>query len=261
MRIRLNLFTLSAIVLAIIVMILVYYLLHMGTTQQNAQALPHDVRYALEYFNAMNSNSTILVPSEYYNAALSLAINGNHVIQNDYEYAQMLLANKDYNNTGFVLIDMAQLNNLYYLEYLSKTSNFSIINFSANFVSGSFGSSYKNCSVASSRIDLFAICQLSLGNTVLGYENVISLPNSNSFSIVNESILYNGYNSSYVYSDISLNSSGLIDGAVFLYKNVTTLYLPQNLLDTFYGREMFSPYYTLNNVLDNYGEARVIRLV
>ena len=263
MRIRFNVLSVS-IAIVIVVAVTVSYLVFFngsGGSQPNQTSVPIDVRYALEYFNAVNSNQTILVPSQYYSYAEQLAINGNRAVENDTEYADILLSNASASNAGFILIDMAQLNSLPYLERLSNAPNFTVIDFSTNFVSASIGSSYKNCSIAENSIDLFGICELTFDKAVLGYENVVRLPGSSSISIVNASILYNGHNSTYFPSFANSSSIGLLKGVVFAYENVTNLYLPPGLMATFYGSEMFLPYNKLSNVLDSYGEARIVSLV
>ncbi len=262
MKIRLNALNVSVAIVIVVIVAVVYMFMSNGNTgQQKTVSVPNDVMYALEYFNAVNTNKTILVPSQYYSYAEQLAINGNTVIENDTEYADALLSNNTAGNAQFVLIDMAQLNYLPHLESLSGAPNFTIVDFSPYFVSASVGSGYKNCSVAESSTDLFGICELTLGKAVLGYENIIRLPGASNVSILNASILYNGQNSTYLPSFANSSSLGFVNGVVFAYQNVTSIYLPSDLMSTFYGREMFLPIHYLNNVLDSYGEARVISLV
>ena len=265
MRVRLNVLNVSIAVIAMIIVIatVAVYLVFFsnGGNQPNQVSAPADVKYALEYFNAVNSNKTILVPSQYYSYAEQLSINGNGAVENDTEYADILFSNGTPSNAQFILIDMAQLNDLPYLERLSTAPNFTIVDFSPDFVNANIGSSYKNCSIAENSADFFGICELTFGKTVLGYENIVRLPGSSTISIVNASILYNGHNSTYLPSFANSSSVGLLKGVVFAYKNVANIYLSPEFMATFYGREMFLPYYTLSNVLASYGEARVIALV
>ncbi len=250
---------------AVVIMVTAVYLLsgyifpHAGP----ALILPANVTYALEYFNAVNSNKTILVPSAYYDLAKALAINGNKVVQNNTEYAGILLENKTYPNINFVLIDMEQLDGLKSLYAdIGRTLDYNVTVFPSTYHIGNLSNSERNCLIYGNRSDMFAQCDLYFISVKVGSAAFAVFPGNPTIYEVNRSVFYNASAPSYSMdvSTARANSSAKKQGTVFVYEGLITLYLPKSLMSTFYGTEMFMPAFALNNVFDNFGEARIISL-
>ena len=259
MRVKISLRPIILAVVAVLVIALGYYLfLHFS--QRPQYFLPVDIKYALEYFNAVNSNKTIIVPSAYYTYAKALAINGNNVVQNDSLYARLLLGNAPNTGDYYVLIAMSQLDNLSLLyNEAGLAANYSIVPFPITYTKQNLTTGARNCLVYSNSSREFSQCNLYFGGVKAGNISLAIFPsNTSALYTVNASVFYNGEQSVYIPSTISTNSTNLKLGIMFVYENITTLYLPKELMRTFYGREMFLPLAMLNNVVDGYGEARVV---
>ncbi len=266
LRINVNLLSFVAVIL-IVAAAAIYIVFFSGLFNSPAQQqLPQDVQYALEYFNAVNSNKTILVPAMYYNLAKEYAINGNTVIENETEYANILLKNASYPGVDYVLIDMAQLN---YLDELYKNAglalSYNIIEFPVNYTVENLTSDARNCIDFVNSTRGFAQCQLYIGNLKYGPISLVTFPGNNALYTVKGAVFYNGNvyakeNSTYLMSDVSSNSTHYKKGIMFVYENIATFYIPSELMSTFYGTEMFLPPPFSKNVTDSYGEARVIGL-
>lgn len=249
-----------------VIALIVYFFFFTGAPQnQPPQAMPQSIAYALEYFNAVNSNKTIIVPSAYYPYAEALAINNNRVIENDTEYARILLNDSHYAGVDYVLIDMAQLNNMSALfEKAGVHAAWNVTEFNktyyiANLSTGA-NKTYRNCFVYGNATDVFDECQLFVSSLRIGDVALASFPRSSTICSINASIFYNGVNSTYIPSVASPNSTCFERGLMFVYQGVAAFYMSPSISQTFYGREMFMPYNMLRNVLDNYGEARVVSL-
>ncbi len=275
-KINIKLLSLAAFVILVAAVagyFLFFYVSASGTQPQ----LPSDVAYALEYFNAVNSNKTIIVPSIYYSLAQSYMIKNNRVISNDSEYAQILFNGKRYNNTDFVLMDMNQLN---FLKSLYSDAglplHYNITVFPSSYAFGNISGNERNCDAYSNSTELFAECQLyvsysvtSPGNssqiianktTDVGYIAVAYFPNDPTLHAINASVFYNGTGMMYVPSAVNPASKDILAGIAFVYENVTTLYLPPKIMETFYGSHMFLPNSTTNQIFDSFGEARVVEM-
>ena len=268
MIIRLNVRWLSWIALVVVVILIaLYFLFYYGqSSQPTVTELPADVAHALEYFNALNSNKTILVPSEYYSLATAYSINGNKVISNETEYANILLKNENFSNVNFVLIDIGQLNFLQSLYYYAGISlNYSIIPFPISYTITNLSTNAKNCYDYKNATAGFAFCQFFVLGRRFGNITIANFPASSTLysinaSPINASVYYNGKNMFYLPSDVTSNSTGLKHGVIFVYEGLVNLYLPSQLMSTFYGEHMFLPNSTTNNVFDSFGEARVVAL-
>jgi hypothetical protein len=248
-----------AIILAVIVIAALVYEFFPRTSSSGS--LPPDVIYSIEFFNAVSQNKTIMVPTQYYTLAKQFSINGNSVIENQTEYANILLRNETYPGIDFVLIDMGQLDNLSELSSLAGVQDPSVTQFSATAESLNISSDYRDCLVYNSSVDEFAECNLFIGGTKVGDVGIARFPGAYNVSITNASVLYNGTHRVYLLSDASYNSTNFKSGLVFAYDGVATFYMPHSLMESFYGKEMFLPAGLLgNSVLDEYGESRVIRL-
>ena len=245
-------------VIIILAVALFFVKLHKSTAV-NVNSIPLSIQYALEYFNAAESNSTLLVPSQYYSAAKGLSINNNRVIQNNSLYYSVLFNNATLPEGYYVLMDMGNISSLP-----------DITTFSYNFTVRNLSSSLQNCEIASSKTDAFAVCSIYsnvsvpvLNNTVtkkinLGVGTFAVFPGNSTLVELNSTIVYNGKNSTYLRS-IRLNNTAFFGGSMFLYDNITAFYLSPRALQTFYGREMFFPNSTLKNVLDNFYSVRIVR--
>ncbi len=278
MIIKINIKLLSlAVFIVLAAAVVVYFLFSYTSTGGVQQQLPSDVAYALEYFNAVNSNKTIIVPSIYYQLAQGYMINNNQVISNDSEYAQILFDGKRYNNTDFVLIDMNQLNFLKSLySGVGLPLHYNVTVFPSSYVFGNVSRDERNCDAYSNSTELFAECQLYVSYSVtnpnnssqiiankttdVGYIAVAYFPNNPTLYAINASVFYNGTDMVYVPSDVNSTSKDFLAGIAFVYENVTTLYLPPEIMGTFYGSHMFLPNSTTNKILDSFGEARVVAM-
>lgn len=277
MIIRLNLKLFSWAVLTVIVLaIVVYILLNINTASSASTQLPSDVVHALEYFNAANTNKTIIVPSSYYSQASLYSINNNKVISNDTEYANILFNNKTYPGINFILIEMNQLNFLKQLySEADLTSSYNLTVFPTVYKFGNLSSSERNCYDYGNNTDAFIECEIYISYSIpnplnssqkingtknFGYIALAAFPASSTLYTINASIFYNGQNRTYIASFVNSSEANFLKGLVFVYENVTTFYLSPAIMKTFYGREMFLPSTMLNNVFDSYGEARTIIL-
>ncbi len=247
--------------LVVVTVIVSYFLLTNKPSSTGPSPLPSNVVYALEYFNAANSNSTILVPSEYYTQASLYSINNNKVIENDSEYANILLKNESYPNVNFVLIDMNTLNSLSELYADAGLNlNYSITTFPTTYSITNLSSGDRNCIDYVNKTDMFAQCSLFVFGKRLGPVALVSFPGSSTVDPVNASVFYNGTAMNYIRSAVLSNSTNFRPGVMFVYVNLVTMYLPEELMNTFYGKEMFLPLGMAKNIFDGFGEARTIKL-
>ncbi len=268
MLFRINVKLASEIAAALIVVLIVVYLIFFSGLfkQTPQQQLPNDVQYALEYFNAANSNATILVPSQYYRLAKQFSINGNSAVENDSEYANVLLDNASYPNIDFVLIDMAQLNDLAALyNRTGRPLSYSIIEFPTNYTVENLTQGSRNCAVFKNATREFAQCELYIGNIKYGPISLAVFPGNDALYTIEGAVFYNGSiytknNATYLPTSIAINGTHSKKGIIFVYENIAVFYLPNTLMSTFYGKEMFMPSPIAANVTDSYGEARVIKL-
>lgn len=268
MLLRINTRLMSIAIAALITVSIIAYLVLFSNLFQQApqQQLPTDIQYALEYFNAANSNSTILVPSQYYQLAKQFEINGNSIIENDSEYANILLKNASYPGVNYVLIDMAQLNSL--ADLYNETGSilsFGITEFPINYTIENLTSGAKNCAVFRNSTREFAQCDLYVANARYGPISLAIFPGNDTLYTVKGAVFYSSNicsksNMTYLPSSVATNGTYSKDGIMFVYENVASFYIPGKLLSTFYGREMFMPPSIAVNVTASYGEARVIRL-
>ena len=248
-------------VLIAVIIILAIALFFISSHKQNAittNSIPESVQYALEYFNAVKSNSTILVPSQYYTAAKDLAINNNKAVENNSLYYSVLFNNSKLPSGYYILIDMGNISKLPDITF-----------FPYNFTARNLSASLQDCDIASSNTRAFAICSIYsnisipiLNKTVnkkinLGFGTFAAFPGNSTLIEINSTILYNGENSTYIKS-IRLNNSVFLNGSIFLYENTTAFYLSPKALETFYGREMFLPNTTLKNVVANFYSTRIV---
>lgn len=262
--------SLVAFVLAVIVVV-AFFIFYSGPSTSIPQ-LPVNVVQALEYFNAANSNATILVPSIYYTQAATYSINNNKVVANDSEYAGILLGNKTYPGIEFVLLDMGQLNYLNTLySHLGITPDYNISVLPSTYTITNLSESARNCLYYyGSASNWFAECAnyAAVPNPVntsqiLGYVRngditLAEIPGYSGILAINASVFYNGTGMTYLPSSINSSSQNFENGVIFVYENLTALYLPQQLMSTFYGKNMFLPRSMVDGVLDGYGEARVV---
>jgi hypothetical protein len=245
----------------VIILVVIFALVKMNQahTTVNTSSIPSSIQYALEYFNAAHSNTTILVPVQYYNAAKALSINGNKVVENNTLYDSILFGNAKLPSGYNVLIDMENASSLP-----------SLIFFPYNFTSENISSSLRNCDVARDKIDAFAVCSIYSNITVpitngtsinrsinIGFGTFAAFPNSTLLYEINGTLAYSGQNTTYIPS-IRINNTRFYNGLMFLYENTTAFFLSQADLNTFYGREMFLPNSTLKNVAANFFSARII---
>ena len=260
-RLHTNWFSWIALVI-VVISIAVYLLFYYGAASQPAvNSLPPDVAHALEYFNALNSNKTILVPSEYYSLATAYSINGNTVVSNETEYADVLLKNENFSNVNFVLIDMGQLNSLQTLYYSAGIDlNYSIVSFPIDYTVMNLSTTAKNCYDYSNATNAFAFCQFFVLGKRFGNITLANFPASSTLYAINASVYYDGKSMLYLPSDVTSNSTNLKRGVMFVYERLTSFYLPPQLMSTFYGEHMFLPNSTTNTLLDSFGEARVVPL-
>jgi hypothetical protein len=245
------------VVVVLLVIIFAFVTLH-KTNTATTSSLPYSVQYALEYFNAVKQNSTLLVPSQYYTAARDFAINNNKVVENNSLYYSVLFSNVSLPSGYNILLDMANVSNL-------PDATF----FPYNFTAKNLSSSLKNCEIASSNTDAFAVCSIYSNISVpvlnrnvtrevnLGFGTFVAFPNNPTLSEVNSTIVYNGENRSSFPSRL-LNHTTFLNGSMFLYQNTFAFYLSPADLGTFYGREMFLPNSTLKNVIDNFLTTRIV---
>ncbi len=268
MIIRINIKLWSLVAFAVVIVAITSYLfLSYGAGSTVQPQLPSSVAYALEYFNAVNSNKTIIVPSAYYELAQSYMINNNKLISNDSEYAQILFNNKKYNNTNFVLIDIDQLDALDDLYSAANLPlNYTITVFPSSFITGNISNTERNCNVYETNTsnDVFAECQIWVTitspsnssqkiNVTDGYVGLATFPNNLTYAI-NASVFYNGETMTYLPSFVNSSSSNFLGGVVFVYENLTTFYLPPEIMQTFYGSHMFLPNSTTNVLFDDFGK-------
>ncbi|MCL4376171.1 hypothetical protein M1558_01615 [Candidatus Parvarchaeota archaeon] len=259
LRISASLLWILLVVIIILIALFAFVKLNKAPTTVSTSSIPSSIQYALEYFNAAYKNETILVPSQYYTAAKALSINGNSVVENDTLYNSILFGSAKLPKGYNILIDM---------ENASALPSF--IPFPYNLTSENISDSLRNCEVASSKTDLFAVCSIYSNITVpvlngtnitksinLGFGTFAAFPNSTSLYEINGTIAYNGQNTTYIPS-VRINNTGFYGGSMFLYENQTAFYLSQSDLNTFYGKEMFLPNSTLKNVIANFFSARII---
>lgn len=253
-------FSVRRILLVVVVIVLAafaYYFFLSGHISAAPQT-PADVRYALEYFNAVESNKTIIVPPSYYKIASELAINGNKVVSDAAEYAGILFGNKSLPKRDFILVDMAQLDQLGSLSKASGLNlSYDIVSFPPSYYQANLSNSERNCLVYKNVSSYFAFCGVYLDNVKIAYIGMIKFPGSSTEYEINSTVFYNGIHR-YLFKSIATNNSNEKHGIALVYQNITTLYFPQNITKTFFGKEMLLPSSELNNVFDNYGEARII---
>ena len=84
-----------------------------------------------------------------------------------------------------------------------------------------------------------------------------AFPNSTALYELNGTLVYNGYNTTYIPS-VNIHNTNFYNGMMFLYENNLAVYLSRSDLNTFYGKEMFLPNSTLKNVVANFLSARII---
>ena len=257
LRIPTSLLWALAALVVLLLIVFVFVTLHKTSTAVSS-SLPPSIQYALEYFNAARQNSTLLVPSQYYTAARDYSINGNNVIENNSLYYSILFGNTPLPKGYNILIDMSNLSGLS-----------GLINFPYNFTTKNLSGSLRNCQVAGSKIDAFAVCAIysnvsvpafnkTINKTLtLGFGTFVAFPNTSALSEINATIAYNGQNRTYIKS-VRINGTAFADGIMFLYENTAAFYVPPGALNTFYGREIFLPNSTLKNVVDNFFTARII---
>ncbi len=248
------------ILIAVIVILIVFFAfvkLH-KTTVTSVTSVPSSIQYSLEYFNAAEQNTTLLVPSQYYQAAKGFSINGNSVVENNTLYYSILFNNTPVPKGYNILLDMGNISMLP-----------GVVPFSYNFTTGNISSSLKGCLIASSKTDAFFVCDvyanvsLNISNKIVNTPVKVGLgtfaifPNNSTIVELNSTIVYNGENSSYIPS-VRLNSTAFLNGDIFLYQNTTAFYLSTAALGTFYGREMFLPNSTIKNVIDNFYSVRIV---
>ncbi len=253
---KLNYLLIGIVVLVVVILAVLFI---KPNHSQTAFGLPQSIQYALEYFNAVNTNSTVLVPQEYYSAAKSLSINNNNVVSNSTEYNSILFGNATLPKGEFILIDMSQLS------YLSNSSSSALsgltknlTQYSVNYTVENLTSAERNCLYFNGSGDSMALCQFYLDGIRIGRLTLVSFPGSSAY-IANASVIYNGENYTYIPSDINSSSTNFVSGIDFIYGGNFNVYLPKALMSTFYGREMFLPQNMLNNVVDSIGEARIIK--
>ncbi len=259
LRISASFLWLLIIVIIILVAFFVFVKLNKAPATVSTSSIPSSIQYALEYFNAAYRNKTILVPSQYYPAAKALSINGNKVIENNTLYNSILFGSTKLPAGYNILIDMGNASSLP-----------SLIYFPYNFTAENISSSLRNCEVARSKIDSFAVCSIYSNVTVpilnstyinksinIGFGTFVAFPNSTYLYEINGTIAYNGQNTTYIPS-IRINNTRFYDGTMFLYEGTAAFYLSKADLNTFYGKEMFLPNSTLKNVVANFFSARII---
>jgi hypothetical protein len=275
MIIKINIKALSWAAFVIAISVLVAYFIFANHTESNSVQLPADVAYALEYFNAVSSNKTLIVPSIYYDQAVGYAINNNKIIENDSEYANILFENKSYSGINYVLIDMGQLNYLQKLyEAIGLAVPYNITILAPDYRLQNLSQSAREClDYYTNSTNWFAFCESYVNVTIknplnpsqnlsamiaLGHVSLGMFPKYTGLLVINASIFYNGINMEYFPSSISKNNSNFQNGIAFVYENLTTFYLPSQIMNTFYGKNMFLPVNMSSGMLDSYGEARVV---
>ncbi|MEM0143164.1 MAG: hypothetical protein QXL94_04335 [Candidatus Parvarchaeum sp.] len=259
LRISASLLWLLIAIIVILVVVFVSVKLTSNNKVIAVNSIPYSIQYALEYFNAAYSNSTLLVPSQYYSAAESFSINGNKAVENNTLYDSILFGDAKLPAGYKILIDMENI-----------TSLPSLIEFPYNFTSANLSNSLRDCQVARSKTDAFALCSIYSNVTVpiyngtyvnksidLGFGTFTVFPNSTSLYEINGTITYDGQNTTYVPS-VRINNTGFYNGTIFLYEGKFAFYLSTSDLKTFYGREMFLPNSTLKNVVANFFSTRII---
>ena len=259
LRISASFLWLLIIIIIILVAVFAFVKLNKAPATVNTNSIPSSIQYALEYFNAAYRNETILVPSQYYKAAKALSINGNKVVENNTLYNSILFGSAKLPAGYNILIDMENVSALP-----------SLIYFPYNFTAENLSNSFRNCEVARSKIDAFAVCSIYSNITVpvlnstyinksidIGFGTFAAFPNSSYLYEINGTIAYNGQNATYIPS-IRMNNTHFYSGIMFLYENTAAFYLSRSDLNTFYGKEMFLPNSTLKNVVANFFSARII---
>lgn len=259
LRISASFLWLLIIVIIILVAVFAFVKLNKAPTTVSTKSIPSSVQYALEYFNAAHRNETILVPSQYYKAAKALSIYGNKVVENNTLYNSILFGNAKLPINYNILIDMENASALP-----------SLIYFPYNFTTENLSNSLRDCEVARSKIDAFAVCSVYSNISVpvlngtyinksinIGFGTFAAFPNSTALYEINGTITYNGQNSTYIPS-IRINNTPSYNGIMFLYENTAAFYLSRPDLNTFYGKEMFLPNSTLKNVVANFLSVRII---
>ncbi|EEZ92996.1 MAG: hypothetical protein BJBARM4_0382 [Candidatus Parvarchaeum acidiphilum ARMAN-4] len=250
------------VLIAIIIILLavfVFVKINKPSSVVSTSGIPSSIQYALEYWNAAYHDSTILVPSQYYKDATALSINGNKVVENNTLYSSVLFGSSKLPQGYNILIDMDNISSLP-----------SVVAFSYNFTSENLSNSIKNCEVARAKTDAFALCSIYSNVTVpilngtsinksidLGYGTFAAFPNSTALYELNGTLVYNGYNTTYIPS-VNINNTNFYNGMMFLYENNLAVYLSRSDLNTFYGKEILLPNSTLKNVVANFLSARII---
>ncbi|MGC8533311.1 MAG: hypothetical protein ACP5MV_01630 [Candidatus Parvarchaeum sp.] len=258
LRISPSLLWLLVVVIIILIAVFAFVKLNKAPSTVNVNSIPSSIQYALEYFNAAYTNSTILVPSQYYSAAKALSINGNKAVENATLYNSILFGSAKLPAGYNILIDMENASSLPYLTF-----------FPYNFTTKTLSNSLRNCEVASNKSEAFAVCSIYSNVTIpianssinksirLGFGTFVAFPNSTYLYEINGTLSYNGQNTTYIPS-IKINNTRFYNGLMFLYENTTAFFLSKADLNTFYGREMFLPNSTLKNVVANFFSARII---
>jgi hypothetical protein len=244
-------------VIAILVIAFVFIKLN-NKNVSPANTIPSSVEYALEYFNAANQNSTLLVPSQYYAVANGLAANGNNVVENNKLYYSILFNGTSLPKGYYILMDMQNISALP-----------GAIALPYNFTQKNISSSLQDCDVAGSNSAILSICNLYTNVTVpvlnstvskeirLGYGTFMEFPSNSTTLELNSTIIYNGVNRTNIPS-FRVNNTAFSNGSAFVYANTTAFYLSPGALKTFYGSEMFLPNSTLKNVFANFVTVRII---
>ena len=259
MRIKLDLRLIAFLVVIVIVLAVAYnYLKPAPPTVLN---LPNNVKYAVEYFNSKEQNSTLLVPSFYAQAAY-LSQNGNRVIVNDTMYANILFSGKKYKGVDFVLISLPLVENLsYFYSYLNLTPP-QIVFFNSSYSIKNLSSTYRGCALFKSSFNALLYCEIYFLDRPIGVITFANMPpNVTKTEVINSSLVISSdYSQTYVKSDVSQNSSNVVGGTAFIYPNVAVMYIPPELYDTFYGRYEFSPDSSLKGVLADFYGFKVVNI-
>ncbi len=246
--------------MVVVVLIILALIFIKPTHSTAAVSMPYGVQYSLEYFNAVNTNSTILVPQRYYAYAEALAINNNLVVANDTLYNKILFGNATLPKNEYILIDMPELS---YLSngsipgypYLTKN----LTAYPVNYTIENLTADERDCADFSQVNASMALCNFYLDGIDIGKITLLSFPGVSGTYIANSTVLYNGENYTYLPSRINPNSTDFLGGIDFIYDGNFNIYIPKAIMDTFYGREMFLPENMSGNVVSNIEDARIIK--
>lgn len=256
---RIPTYLLWVLIAAIVILVVVFAFVKLHSSQTTATAaLPMGIRYALEYFNAVKSNATLLVPSQYYAAAKDFSVNGNKAVENSSLYYSVLFNDTSLPKGYYILLDMENV-----------TALPDIIAFPYNFTLSNISSSLRDCDIARSDTEALSVCDV-YSNVSLNISNVTvnrdirvgsvtfaTFPGNSTLTEINSTIVYNGQNRTNIPS-VRLNDTAFMNGSIFIYVNNAAFYLSSQALGTFYGREMFLPNSTLKNVFDNFFTTRIV---